>query len=98
MALNGRQRSHLRSLAHHKKPVVIVGKSGITDEVIAATAQGLLDHELIKVKLAEVESSDRKTVAEQLAKRTHSELCQIKGNIVLLYKRHPDEPTITFPR
>ena len=48
--INSKQRSKLRSLAHHLKPVINIGKSGIADGVIASIEEALESHELIKVK------------------------------------------------
>ena len=47
--LSGAQRKHLRGLAHHVKPVVHVGKNGVTDPVLQEVEEALDSHELIKV-------------------------------------------------
>lgn len=95
--LSGKQRRHLRALAHDLKPVVQVGKDGIDDGLVAAIAQALTDHELIKVKVGESAHLDRHEAAEDLAKRTSSEVAQVLGNTVLLYKPHPKDPKIVLP-
>jgi len=96
--LSGKQRRHLRSLAHDLKPIVQVGKGGIDDGLVGAVNQALLDHELIKVKVGENAGMDRHAVAEDLAARTQSDVAQVLGNIVILYKAHPEQPTIVLPR
>ena len=95
--LTGKQRRHLRSLAHSMKPLVQVGKGGIDDGLVAAVEQALADHELIKVKVGEGAGIDRHDVAEQLAGKTKSQVAQVLGNVVLLYRPDPDEPTIKLP-
>lgn len=95
--LTGKQRRHLRALAHDLKPVVQVGKDGIDDGLVAAVDQALVDHELIKVKVGENAGMDRHDVAADLAAKTKSEVAQVLGNIVLLYRAHPDEPEIQLP-
>ncbi len=95
--LSSKQRRHLRSLAHSLKPVVQIGKGGIDDGLVAAVEQALLDHELIKVKIGENAGMERDEAAEAIATRTKSDVAQILGNIVLLYRAHPDEPTIVLP-
>jgi RNA-binding protein len=77
------------------KPIVMVGEAGITDAVLKALAQALLDHELVKVRLRETE--DRKQTARMLAERSDSELCGVVGRTVILYRAHPDEPRIELP-
>ncbi|MFN0246102.1 MAG: ribosome assembly RNA-binding protein YhbY [Kofleriaceae bacterium] len=95
--LSSKQRRHLRSLAHSLKPVVQIGKGGIDDGLVAAIEQALLDHELIKVKVGEHAGVEREDAAEQIATKTKSQVAQVVGNIVLLYRAHPDDPTIVLP-
>jgi RNA-binding protein len=93
-ALTGKQRRALRGLGHHLKPVVQVGQDDLTDAVVAACDQALTDHELIKVKVGEGASTDRHEAGERLAERTKSELVQVLGRTLLLYRRHPEKPKI----
>ncbi len=95
--LSSKQRRHLRSLAHSLKPVVHVGKGGIDDGLVAAVEQALLDHELIKVKIGENTGMEREAAADAIAQKTKSDIAQVLGNIVLLYRAHPDDPTIELP-
>lgn len=95
--LTGKQRRHLRGLGHDLKPIVQVGKGGIDDGLVAAVEQALGDHELVKIKVGEAAGLDRHDAAEAIAQRTHSEVAQVLGNTVLLYRAHPDEPSIALP-
>lgn len=94
MALSGKQRRALRALGHHLEPVVLVGHAGVTDGVVAALEQALWDHELVKVRLSSEAPGGRKVVADALASATGSELAQVLGRTVLLYKRNPETPHI----
>lgn len=96
-ALNGRQVRHLRSLAHHLDPVVIVGKEGVTDAVIRAAWQALHDHELIKVKLPQLEKAAREEMSQHLKRVLAAHLVDAIGRVVILYRRHPDRPKIALP-
>jgi RNA-binding protein len=93
--MKGFQRKYLRGLAHKLKPVVHVGHNGVTDGVVAAVQQALLDHELIKVRM--IEPEDKKGMAAELADRSNSHLCGIVGHMAILYCPHPDEPQIVVP-
>ncbi len=95
--LTGKQRRHLRALAHPLKPLVQVGKGGIDDGLVAAVDQALADHELIKVKVGENAGADRHEIADELAQKTKSQVAQVLGNTVLLYRADPEEPTIKLP-
>ena len=75
-----------------------VGKGGIDDGLIGAVNQALLDHELIKVKVGESAGLDRQEVANAIAAKTQSDIAQVLGNIVILYKAHPEKPEIELPR
>jgi len=95
--LTGKQHHHLRALGHALKPTVQVGKGGIDDGLIAAVDRALADHELIKVRIGETGGLARHEVADQLAARTHSEVAQVLGNVVLLYRADPEDPKIELP-
>ena len=95
--LTGKQRRYLRSLGHHLQPVVQLGKEGPSDGIVAATLQALRDHELIKVRLLGSAGEDRRGIADELAASTESEVAQVLGRTLLLYKPHPEEPTIVLP-
>ena len=90
MPLTGKQRRQLRALGHHLEPVVIVGQSGVTEGVIAAVAQALHDHELIKVKINEGPET-RQEAAQKLAEGTGSELAQLLGRTALLFKKRDED-------
>jgi RNA-binding protein len=95
--LTGKQRRHLRGLGHDLRPIVQVGKDGIDDGLVAAVTRALLDHELVKIKIGEAAALDRHDAADDIAQRTRSEVAQVLGNTVLLYRAHPDEPQIVLP-
>jgi RNA-binding protein len=95
--LTGKQRRHLRSLGHPLRPVVQIGKGGIDDGLVAAVDRALADHELVKVKVGEGAPVDRHEAADALAARTKSEVAQVLGKVVLLYRADADEPRIVLP-
>jgi len=95
--LTGRQRRHLRALGHALRPVALLGKDGISDAFVAAVDQALADHELIKIKVLETAALDRHEAAAEVAARTTSEVAQVLGNTVLLYRADPDDPEIVLP-
>lgn len=87
--LSGAQRKHLRGLAHHLKPVVHVGRNGVTDPVLEEVEEALDYHELIKVKLVDPQGR-KKELAAELASRSGGTRVGLVGNIVTLYRQHPD--------
>jgi RNA-binding protein len=93
--LTGKQRRKLRALGHHLSPVVQIGQHGVTPAVVAAVEQALFDHELVKIKVGEG-PADRHEAAEQLADQTESEIAQVLGKTILLYKRRAEKPAIVL--
>ena len=87
--LTSSQRKRLRGLAHELKPLVHLGKAGLTDAALAQIDKELADHELIKVKFVEFKEA-KKEIAAEIAQATKSELVGLIGNIAILYRQHPD--------
>ncbi len=83
--LNPKQVRYLKSLAHHLKPVVQIGKENISDSVISATQQELQNHELIKVKIGQNSAVNKKEAAAELSEKTGSALVQLIGKTIVLY-------------
>lgn len=92
LEISGKQRKHLRGLAHSRQPIVQVGQGGVTDAVIAALDRALLEHELVKIRMREPD--DKKAWANALAERTDAALCGLVGHTVILYRPHPEDPKI----
>jgi RNA-binding protein len=95
--LSERQRRHLRGLAHPLKPVILMGKTGLTESVAAETARALHDHELIKVKAPAGDRDARDAMLATLAQKTGSALVQRIGNVAVLYRPRPKMPRILIP-
>lgn len=102
--ISTRARAHLRSLAHGLRPVVQVGADGLTEPVIQAIADALTEHELVKVKLGQGFVGERKQAARELAEATESDLTQVIGRVIVLYRPRPKgdhrnvaKPPISLP-
>lgn len=99
--LNGRQKKFLKGLAHSLSPVILIGKEGITEGLIAATDLELLRHELIKVKIGNNSGLEKNETAAILSEATHSSLVQLIGKTLLLYRKNPKrskEERIVLPK
>ncbi|HFQ90487.1 MAG TPA: ribosome assembly RNA-binding protein YhbY [Desulfobulbus sp.] len=90
--LNGKQKKHLRGLAHHLEPVVHVGREGLSESLIRSANQALLARELIKVKLGQNCPLARKEAARQIADRTGAALVQLIGRTIILFLPNPELP------
>lgn len=97
MALTGKQKRFLRGRGHSLQPGVQIGKEGLTDAIIQALDQALLDHELVKVRIGQNSVVERKQAARELAVLTGSEVAQVLGNTLLLYRARPEDPVLVLP-
>ena len=87
--LKGSQRKHLRGVAHGYKPMVQIGKEGLSENVIGAIDTALQSHELIKVKIA-AERKDREQLVPVIEERLDCECVGTVGRMAILYREHPD--------
>jgi RNA-binding protein len=91
-------RRRLRAHGHALHPLVRIGKDGISAGLLKEIAKVLFDHELCKVKLEAECPLDRFAVAERLGEQPGTDVVQILGRTVLVYKRHPQDPRFEGPR
>lgn len=92
------QRNHLRKIANPLKPTVMLGKQGLTEQIVEKVARELNAHELIKVRFLEFKD-ERKQITETIMEETDSALVGLIGNVAILYRQQadPERRTITFP-
>ncbi len=86
MAITGKQIRQLRSLANSIKPTVMVGKDGVTANIIKQVDEGLEAHELIKVSVLCETGSQAAEAGRQIADEANAELVQVIGKRVVLYR------------
>lgn len=92
--LNNHQKRHLKTLAHARKPVVMIGSKGLTEAVLAEIEQALTHHELIKIKVNAADRSTRDDLIENISTNCSAELLQRIGHVATFYRRNSDEPRI----
>lgn len=98
MPLSDTQRRHLRGLAHHLRPVVMVGQDGLKPSVLAEVDAALTAHELIKVKVAAADREARAALVAEIAATSGAEMVQSIGHVAALFRRNPKKPRIALPR
>ncbi len=97
--LLGFQKRYLRSLAHPLAPVVLIGKSGLTDAVVTKADQELVAHELIKVKFQDWKE-DKKALLAEMAARLLAEKVGTVGHVGILFRqnREPKLRKVRVPK
>ena len=89
--MTSKQRSYLKGIAMTTEPIFQIGKSSVTPELTAAIAEALEARELIKITVLKNCLDDGKSIAQDLAERTRSEVVQVIGKKIVLYKPAKDE-------
>ncbi len=96
--MTSKQRSYLKGLAMNIDPIVQIGKGGVTPELIEATAECFHTHELIKLTVLKNCMDDPRAIAETIKERTRSEVVQVIGRKIVLYKPDKKNPGIILPK
>ena len=89
--MTSKQRAYLKGLAMNLDPVFQIGKASLTPEVTQAVAQALEARELIKITVLKNCLDDGRSIADVLAERTHSQVVQVIGRKIVLYRPARDE-------
>lgn len=88
--LTGAKRKELRGLAHGLEPSLLVGRAGVSAEIVAAAKTALQRHGILKAKLTPQANLDKDRAADDLVWATGAQLVQRVGKTVVLY--NPDVP------
>lgn len=96
--LTSKQRAYLRSLAMNEDTIIIIGKGGITDNVITQVRDALKARELVKGKVLETSLLSAREACEQLAEVCKAQQVQFIGSKFVLYKRNETDPKIELPK
>ena len=89
--MTSKERAYLKSLASNIEPAFQVGKSSLTQEVTAAIAEAFNTRELVKIAVLKNCFDDPKEIASMVAERTHSQVVQVIGRKIILYKENKDK-------
>lgn len=95
--MTSKQRAYLKGLAMNIEPVFQIGKSGLSPEVTEAVRETFNTRELVKVAVLKNCLEDPRQMAEILAERTGSQLVQVIGKKIVLYKENKKNKKIELP-
>lgn len=88
--MTSKQRAYLKGLAMKMEPIMQLGKGSVTPENTAAVEEALAARELIKINVLQNCLDDPRQMAEVLAERTHSQVVQVIGRKIVLYREGKD--------
>lgn len=98
MAITSKQRAYLKNLANEITPVFQVGKASLTPELVAGVEEALEKRELIKLSILKNCFDDPKEIANTVAERTRSQVVQVIGKKIILYRPSKKNPKIQLPK
>ena len=84
--MTSKERAKLRSLANNDKPVCIIGKEGLTDDVVTSVRQVLETRELIKFRVLNTCEQSAKECIEEICDKLNAEPVSCVGNVGVIYK------------
>ena len=97
--MTSKQRSYLKSIAMTTEPILQIGKSSLTPEFTQSVSEALEAREVIKISVLQNCLDDPKRIAQTLAERTNSEVVQVIGKKIVLYREgKKDKKKILLPR
>ncbi|MBQ7077758.1 MAG: ribosome assembly RNA-binding protein YhbY [Lachnospiraceae bacterium] len=97
MNLTSKQRAFLKSKAQTIDPIIQVGKSSVTTELIDSVSEAIEKRELIKLHVLQNCLDDPKEIAQVIAERTQSTVVQVIGKKIVLFKQKKKESKFTLP-
>lgn len=89
--MTSKQRAYLKGLAMTMEPIFQIGKNSLTPENTAAIDEALAARELIKISVLQNCMDEPRELAELVAERTRSQIVQVIGKKIVLYKEGKDD-------
>ena len=96
--MTSKQRAYLKGLASTISPSFQVGKSSLTPEFTTAIEEAFNTKELLKIAVLKNCLDDPGEIAKMIAERTHSQVVQVIGKKIILYKPDRKDPKIVLPK
>lgn len=96
--MTSKQRSYLKGLAMNMDPMFQIGKASVTPENVEAISEVFNTHELVKIAVLKNCIDDPNEIANTVAERTHSQVVQVIGKKIVLYKPFLKNPKIILPK
>lgn len=95
--MTSKQRAYLKGLAMNIDPIFQIGKASVTPENVQAIEEAFNTRELIKIAVLKNCFDDPKEIANVIAERTRSQVVQVIGKKIVLYRPDKENPKIILP-
>lgn len=91
--LNNKQIATLKGLANRLKPIIMIGKDGLSDNLFTSVDNAFNTHELIKAKVLKSCDISLNELIIEICSNCHCEHVQTIGKVIVFYKKNK-EPKI----
>lgn len=87
-------RAKLRKIGHPMRPLMRVGKAGVTEGFVTELVRSLKAHQLVKVSMESSQKDEARAQAEELAEKAECEVVDLVGSSALFYREDPEDPLV----
>lgn len=94
MALSSKQRSRLRAIGNELTPILMIGKGGINENLVAQLDEALTARELVKARVLPHTEFEPREVAASLSQSVTAEVIQVIGRNILFFRPPRYQPSI----
>lgn len=94
--MTSKERAFLKGQAMNIDAVLSLGKASLTPEFCEAVAEAINKRELVKINVLKNCMDDPRAIAEMLAERTRSEVVQVIGRKIVLFKKNKENSKYEF--
>lgn len=91
LTLTATERRALFARAHAMNPIVMIGKTGLSANVINELDRGLSSHELIKIKVQIENREERKVLFDEICQQLEAAPVKYIGKIFVIYRPNPEK-------
>lgn len=96
--ITNKQKAYLKGLANDLNSIFQIGKDGVTPNVVNTVDDALRAHELIKLNVLKTCPQELQEVAIELSLKTHCEVVQKIGRVIVLYRKNKEKSKIELPK
>lgn len=95
--MTSKQRAYLRGQANTLEPIFQIGKTGLSENLLTQLSDALEARELIKVSVLETAPDTAKSLAIDIANSINTEVIQVIGNKITLFRQKKKDSRYTLP-
>ena len=92
--MTSKQRARLKSIAASTETILQIGKGGVGEQLVKQVDDALTARELVKLRALETAPEEPGELAQALAEATGSQVVQVIGRRLVLYRKNPKKPVI----